>query len=68
MNKYFSLDAAALYLLIIGGLNAGVSAVFSYDALGQVMSGNIATAFYALVGLAAVYAVIDRMGWLGSEG
>lgn len=57
-----------MFLLIIGGLNAGVSAVFDYDALGQIMNSNISTVFYGLVGLSALYSIADRMGWIGSEG
>lgn len=63
--RNFHLDTIAMALLIIGGLNAGISAVFSYDVLGQVMTGNVATAFYGLVGVAALFAVADRMGWIG---
>ena len=66
--KHFNIDTIAMFLLVIGGLNAGVSAVFDYDALGEVMSSSVSTVFYALVGLSAVYAVADRMGWVGNEG
>lgn len=66
--KFFNLDLIAMVLLVVGGLNAGISAVFDYDALGDIMTGNVSTVFYALVGLSAVYAICDRMGWLGAEG
>lgn len=65
--KYLNIETIAMFLLVIGGLNAGVSAVFDYDALGQVMNSSISTVFYALVGLSAVYALADHMGWVGSE-
>lgn len=65
--KYFNLDTIAMFLLVIGGLNAGVSAVFDYDALGQIMNNGVSTVFYALVGLSAVYALANQMGWIGDE-
>lgn len=65
--KFLNIDTIAMFLLMIAGLNAGVSAVFDYDVIGQVISGGVSTAFYALVGLSALYAIADRMGVLGSE-
>ena len=65
--KYFNLDTIAMFLLVIAGLNAGVNAVFDYNVVGQVISGNVSTIFYALVGLSAVYALADRMGIIGDE-
>lgn len=65
--KFPSIETIAMFLLVIGGLNAGVSAVFDYDALGQVMNSSVSTVFYALVGLSAVYALVDRMGWIGDN-
>lgn len=65
--KFFNIDTIAMFLLIIAGLNAGVSAVFDYNVLGQVITGSVSTVFYALVGLSAVYALADRMGVLGSS-
>ncbi|MCW2923418.1 MAG: hypothetical protein JWM98_822 [Thermoleophilia bacterium] len=66
--KHFNIDLIAMVLLVVGGLNAGINAVFDYDTLGEVMNSNVSTVFYALVGLSAVYAIADRMGWVGSEG
>ncbi len=65
--KFLNIDKIAMFLLMIAGLNAGVSAVFDYDALGQVLNGGVSTAFYALVGLSACYAIADRMGVLPSH-
>jgi uncharacterized membrane protein YuzA (DUF378 family) len=65
--KNFHLDAIAMVLLVLAGLNAGISAVFDYDAIGELISGNVSTVFYALVGLSAVYAIADRMGMIGSH-
>jgi uncharacterized membrane protein YuzA (DUF378 family) len=61
--KFPSLETIAMFLLMIGGLNAGVNAVFDYDTIGQVIGhSNVSTVFYALVGLAACWAFADRMG------
>lgn len=65
--KHLNIDTIAMFLLIIGGLNAGVTAVFDYNALGEIMNSSVSTVFYALVGLSAVYAVADRMGWVGND-
>ena len=67
MMKYFNMDTAAMFLLVVAGLNAGVNAVFEYNAIGEVLNGDISTVFYALVGLSALYAIADRMGWVGNE-
>lgn len=66
--KSLHLDTIAIVLLMIAGLNAGVTAVFDYDALGQVLSGGVSTAFYALVGMAALYALADHAGVMGTSG
>lgn len=67
--KFLNLDTIAMFLLILGGLNAGVSAVFDYDALGTILTNNaVSTVFYGLVGLSAIYAFAGRMGWIGDEG
>lgn len=65
--KFLNLDTIAMFLLIIGGLNAGVNAVFDYNALGEIMNSGVSTVFYALVGLSAVYALANQMGWVGDE-
>ncbi|MEO6867242.1 MAG: DUF378 domain-containing protein [Gaiellales bacterium] len=66
--KHFNLDLIAMALLVIAGLNAGVNAVFSYNTIGKVLTnGDVSNVFYGLVGLAALYAIADRMGWVGDE-
>lgn len=65
--KNLHLETIAAFLLIIGGLNAGVSAVFDYNALGQIMSSGVSNVFYALVGLSAVWALADRFGLVGHQ-
>lgn len=64
--KLPSIDTAALFLLIIGGLNAGVNAVFDYNAIGEVLGSNSAasTVAYALMGMSALYVFASHMGWV----
>lgn len=63
--KHFNLDTIAMVLLLVAGLNAGISALFDYDVIGQVISGGVSTAFYALVGVSALYVLAERMGIVG---
>lgn len=65
--KHLNIETIAMFLLIVGGLNAGVDAVFDFNALGEVMNSSVSTVFYALVGLSAVYALAGHMGWVGAE-
>ncbi len=67
--KVPSIDTMSWFLLFIGGLNAGINAVFSYDVIGRILGANstAGTVLYALVGMAALYAFVDRMGWMGDE-
>jgi uncharacterized membrane protein YuzA (DUF378 family) len=66
--KLPSIDTAALFLLIIGGLNAGVDAVFEYNAIGELLgSGTAATVAYALMGMSAIYMLATHMGWVGDN-
>ena len=63
-----AIDTIALFLLIIGGLNAGVNAVFEYNMLGELIGNSTAsTVLYALIGLSAVYALVSHMGWVKAE-
>lgn len=65
--KFLDIDTIAMFLLVIAGLNAGVNAVFAHDALGQLLSGGVSTAFYAVVGMSALYAIADRTGVMGTS-
>lgn len=62
--KLPSIDTTALFLLIIGGLNASVASVFDYNVIARVAGGDsiASTVIYALMGLSAVYMIADRMG------
>lgn len=62
------IDTMALFLLIIGGLNAGVNAVFEYNVLGAMIGNSMAsTVLYALIGLSALYALVAHMGWVNAD-
>ena len=67
--KLPNIDTMALFLLIIGGLNAGVNAVFDYNAIGEVVGNSSAagTVVYALMGISALYLLMDHMGWVSRD-
>jgi uncharacterized membrane protein YuzA (DUF378 family) len=66
--KALHLNTVAMVLLIIGGLNAGISAAFDVDVINKVIgSGNVSTVLYVLVGLSAVYMLAERAGIMGEE-
>jgi uncharacterized membrane protein YuzA (DUF378 family) len=67
--KLPQIDTMAMFLLIVGGLNAGIAAIFDYDVIAQVLGGGsmASTAVYALVGLSAVYALADHIGVVNSN-
>ena len=59
MTKKSVLDWIALVLVIIGGLNWGLTA-FNYNVVDMLFSGSlaiVATIIYGLVGLAALYMI-----------
>ena len=65
MKRFADLDMIAMLLLVIAGLNAGVNAVFEYNAIAELAgTGTAATVFYALVGISALYVIVERMGWM----
>lgn len=67
--KALHLNTVAMVLLIIGGLNAGISAAFDTDVIAKVLGGDstVSTVLYVLVGLSAVYMLADRAGIIGDE-
>lgn len=63
--KLPSIDSVALILLIAGGLNSGISTVFDYNVVSQILGhGSLMDAFSVAVGLSAAYCVADAMGVL----
>jgi uncharacterized membrane protein YuzA (DUF378 family) len=56
------LDAIAVILLIVGGLNWGLVGVASFDLVAAIFGGMsvLSRIIYILVGLAAIYQII---GW-----
>jgi len=68
--KVPSIETTAMYLLILGGLNAGVNAIFDYNAIGHLASASnstVSTVLYALMGLAALWMVANRAGFIGDD-
>lgn len=63
--KLPNIDTVALVLLIVGGLNSGISTIFDYNVVSQVLgSGSLMDAFSVAVGLSAAYCIADAMGVL----
>jgi len=67
--KLPSIDTMALFLLIIGGINAGVAAVFDYNVLSEAIGSSSAasTVVYALIGLSGLYMLANHMGWVKND-
>ncbi|MFH0780069.1 MAG: DUF378 domain-containing protein [Parcubacteria group bacterium] len=60
MKKLNALDWISLVLVIIGGLNWGLIAVFKWNLVSAIF-GSVAwleTIIYALVGLAAIWMIV----------
>lgn len=60
MKKLNALDWISLILVIIGGLNWGLIAVFKWNLVSAIF-GSVAwleTIIYALVGLAAIWMIV----------
>lgn len=57
MNKLTSFDWVALVLVIVGGLNWLLVALFSFDLVAAIFGDMsvLARIIYALVGLSAIY-------------
>ncbi len=65
-----ALDWIALLLLIIGGVNWGLVGLFNFDLVAAIFGPMIMVSrgIYALVGLAALYAVYMAFRLGGSSG
>lgn len=51
----------ARILLIVGGLNWGLVGLLDFDVINTIFgTGTIAKAVYVLVGLSAVYALVEK--------
>ena len=58
-----ALNVTSLVLVIIGGLNWGMVGAFDYNLVDSIfgMDSVLARVVYVVVGLAAVYLLIDRL-------
>ena len=64
------LHTIAMLLLIVAGLNAGVAAVFDVNIIGELAASTdsmVATGLYVLMGLSAVYMIVDHTGMMDRE-
>lgn len=60
----FTLSSIAMALLVITGLNVGLTAVFEYDLVGDLLSGRLHEVFNVAVGLSAI---VIGAGMLSSD-
>jgi hypothetical protein len=61
VNKLTGLDILALILIIVGGLNWLLVGIFSFDLVAAIFGymSIIARIVYILVGLAAIYSLVN---------
>lgn len=61
-----TLDAVAMLLIIIGGINWGLVGAFDYNLVDSIFGEGsaISRVVYVLVGLAAVYAIMPLVSML----
>jgi uncharacterized membrane protein YuzA (DUF378 family) len=61
VNKLTGLDMVAIILIIVGGLNWLLVGIFSFDLVAAIFGSMsvVARIVYILVGLAAVYTVVN---------
>jgi uncharacterized membrane protein YuzA (DUF378 family) len=61
VNKLTGLDILALILIIVGGLNWLLVGIFSFDLVAAIFGymSIIARIVYILVGLAAIYTLVN---------
>lgn len=61
-----TLDAVAMLLIIIGGINWGLVGAFDYNLVDSIFGEGsaISRVVYVLVGLAAIYAIMPLVSML----
>lgn len=64
-----ALNITSLVLVIIGGLNWGMVGAFDYNLVDAIFGVDsvLARVVYVLVGLAAVYLLVDRLARLAKS-
>jgi uncharacterized membrane protein YuzA (DUF378 family) len=64
-----ALNITSLVLVIIGGLNWGLVGAFDYNLVDAIFGVDsvLARVVYVLVGLAAVYLLVDRLARLAKN-
>jgi uncharacterized protein len=62
MKNLSTLDWVALLLLVIGGINWGLVGLFQFDLVATLFGGSatmVSRVVYTLVGLSAVYVLVN---------
>ncbi|MEW5908089.1 MAG: DUF378 domain-containing protein [Patescibacteria group bacterium] len=67
MSKPATLDWIAIILLIIGGLNWGIIGFLGIDYITAFLGDLIARIVYIIVGLSAIYVIIDMPKMIKKE-
>lgn len=65
--KMNGLDKLAYVLVVIGGLNLGLIGFFKWSLVDEVFSIGISRVIYAVVGVAAVYMVLQMFMMISKE-
>ncbi len=55
MRNQSALDAIAIILLIIGGLNWGIIGLLKFDPIDAIFGADISAVIFTVIGFAAVY-------------
>lgn len=66
--KKTSLDKLGYTLLVIGALNWGLIGFFEYSLVDEIFNSGLASAIYALVGLAGLHGVYTISTMMSAEG
>ena len=65
--KMNGLDKLAYVLVVIGGLNWGLIGFFEWSLVDEVFSTGLARVIYAVVGVAALYMVLQMFMMMSKE-
>lgn len=60
MNRLPTLEYVSIILIVVGGLNWGLVGIANFNLISALLGvGGLARIIYALVGIAAIYVVIN---------
>ena len=56
------LGVIAWWITVIGALNIGITSAFGTDFLSSLLGGNITRIVYIIVGISAVWVLLEKLG------